>query len=407
MINGQQLKRFFASRKQSTDRTGFRAFKPKPWGGGRLEGGDVQPDDEYSVDENNLPETYVGDNGEVIPLDSKGTFSPPVPGTVIPNPLSNVRADQMFPPSNDGDGNDDENGKYVDQMNSQGTAPTSAGMPASPTSGDVPDGSQPAIDPRMVGRQPYRRSNLDDAVNTNQQALIDAIQAPDKKASKWATAGIVAAELANNVFNPRNPVKVQGWGAVQHDKSVQKALEALTPLQQQQEIANKVDLGRAQSNWIKARPGIEQGKADISQQRADTYAERTANEGQYRRELVSLGKDKADNLKDYRDAIVDLKERGADQSDARIKALQDRITEITRHNKVTEGQGGQKIQISQNTLKQKQSQFDQQLTQKIQQQKQAGTYKRASITAGLDAALKAGTVTKDEYDRIMSQLPPE
>lgn len=77
------------------------------------------------------------------------------------------------------------------------------------------------------------------------------------------------------------------------------------------------------------KPGLEKYKADTGRMRAE-------NDLLYKTETIALGKRKADELKIYRDAIVELKEKGADQYDVRLKQLQEVIDESKRRNQEAE-----------------------------------------------------------------------
>jgi hypothetical protein len=95
--------------------------------------------------------------------------------------------------------------------------------------------------------------------------------------------------------------------------------EAAKMVQQTQSLESA-----AYDNAIKAqRPALDAKKAEILQMRADT-------DKWYKTEQVALGTNKAAELSVYRNAIVDLKERGADSTDARIKLLEDTLDERKR-----------------------------------------------------------------------------
>lgn len=59
---------------------------------------------------------------------------------------------------------------------------------------------------------------------------------------------------------------------------------------------------------------------------------------QYNEDRVRLGKEKADDIKFYRERVLDLQERGYDQKDKQLVQAQQRLNELMRHNKATEGQ---------------------------------------------------------------------
>lgn len=85
----------------------------------------------------------------------------------------------------------------------------------------------------------------------------------------------------------------------------------------------------AETNWQNQRPIIENRKVDVSQAKAEADAK-------YKDEQIKLGTQKANELKIYRDAIIDLKERGADQNDEKIKLLEATLEERKRANREAE-----------------------------------------------------------------------
>jgi hypothetical protein len=90
-------------------------------------------------------------------------------------------------------------------------------------------------------------------------------------------------------------------------------------------------------------------RRSTSQTRAgqlDLNREKEENRKIYQQEKINLGQTVADNNMKYRNQILELRARGLDQGDERIQALQSKIDENVRHNKVTEGQTDKKIKIS-------------------------------------------------------------
>jgi hypothetical protein len=84
-------------------------------------------------------------------------------------------------------------------------------------------------------------------------------------------------------------------------------------------------------------------KVDQVQQRIDVQKMRAEADAEYKEAVVALGQQKADELAGYRSRIIDLKQRGVEQNDARIKILEKNIDDLIRHRKVTEGQGQQRL----------------------------------------------------------------
>lgn len=66
-------------------------------------------------------------------------------------------------------------------------------------------------------------------------------------------------------------------------------------------------------------------------------------DAEYKENLIGLGTEKANNIKSYREAILDLKAQGVRQADKRITALENRIKEEVRHNQATENLTDKKI----------------------------------------------------------------
>jgi low affinity Fe/Cu permease len=81
-----------------------------------------------------------------------------------------------------------------------------------------------------------------------------------------------------------------------------------------------------------------QQKPDIDRAKIDAQRQRDQSTAEYHNNLVTLGKEKADNIKAYRDAIIDLKQQGVDQNDTRIQQAQEKIDELVRSNKAKESE---------------------------------------------------------------------
>lgn len=105
---------------------------------------------------------------------------------------------------------------------------------------------------------------------------------------------------------------------------------------------------RATAEYTSLRPELERTRQDVIRARDEGKRLGTAesndirrmvanNNAIYQRERIELGRDTADNLRDYRDQIVDLKAQGLDQGDERIRQLERRIDETIRHNTTSEG----------------------------------------------------------------------
>lgn len=121
-----------------------------------------------------------------------------------------------------------------------------------------------------------------------------------------------------------------GAGAINRNWNEQRGLDKLIPqLEKDVEQETQQSLKNAQITDTLAKPGDRERELRRKITKDEAVAE-------YQDNQIKLGTKKADELKIYRDAIVDLKERGADQNDTRIKLLEDTIKERGRHNLETE-----------------------------------------------------------------------
>lgn len=126
--------------------------------------------------------------------------------------------------------------------------------------------------------------------------------------------GGVTGTVDENFMHDRRLAKLGG------DVSTATAME-----KQDQELQKG-----AYANAIAAqRPILDRRKVDAASLRADS--DKTYKENQ-----AALGVRKADELKIYQDAIVDLREKGADQNDKRIKLLENTLDERKRSNSEAE-----------------------------------------------------------------------
>lgn len=105
------------------------------------------------------------------------------------------------------------------------------------------------------------QSPLDIEVANAERDYLDAASAPIKKHAPWKDGLLKAGQIFSNALqqtlNKENPqlVPVQGLGRQMHNQGVQRALEKLTPLQQQQSIAQNSRLRKAQIADALAKPG--------------------------------------------------------------------------------------------------------------------------------------------------------
>ena len=114
--------------------------------------------------------------------------------------------------------------------------------------------------------------------------------------------------------------------------------------QDQEKMAQEAQQRDLQNQYLAVKPEVALQTADQKDQqiaqgsrRLDIAAEKNAADAEYKHNLLILGKTKADQINQYRQQILQLKQQGADQNDQRIKILQQRADEAARHNKVAEG----------------------------------------------------------------------
>lgn len=118
-------------------------------------------------------------------------------------------------------------------------------------------------------------------------------------------------------------------------KQDQRELSYLMPRLKQQQQAEDFDRDQ---QYKQSQIDINAIRPDIMQQDADTRAMRAVADAEYKDNLISLGTQKANDVRSYREAIIELRKQGVAQNDRRILALEERIKETIRHNKATEAQ---------------------------------------------------------------------
>lgn len=88
---------------------------------------------------------------------------------------------------------------------------------------------------------------------------------------------------------------------------------------------NQVRLDNARATAMEIKPIQDQERIDIQRLKTEADAE-------YKTNQTALGTRKANELKIYRDAIIELKSKGADQNDKRIELLEKQFEEAKRRN---------------------------------------------------------------------------
>lgn len=99
--------------------------------------------------------------------------------------------------------------------------------------------------------------------------------------------------------------------------------------QKREQDSRKKRKEEAEIDYLEQKPGLAEQKAALAEFKA-------LNDAEYKQNVIALGKEKADEVKANNERIYQLKVRGADQNDQRIKLLEKRNAEIERHNRVTE-----------------------------------------------------------------------
>lgn len=168
-----------------------------------------------------------------------------------------------------------------------------------------------------------------------------------QKQSFWKDFGSKLILGANAFFNPQNAQPIVGWGEYKRKQALgedQANVNRLTALRGE-EAKNRIQ--NANADYLEQKPEIAQAEAIRKQQTTDIAEFKAINDAEYKQNVIALGKDKADELKANNERLFDLKKRGVDQNDQRIKILERRNDEINRHNLETEKQGAAKVQVGQ------------------------------------------------------------
>lgn len=197
----------------------------------------------------------------------------------------------LFDRSNNAPGQDDEDWRVQMRRKNAGAnvmvgndtsapsdnAPTPGTSITRPPAGDDPTNEEVLADaatntPTSIVRRPV--SPLESARQDAENQYVSAIRAPVQKQAWWKDALVKAAQVANNVFNPRNPVPIEGWGTVKHNKQVESAARVLGPLQSQYDTNMADRVKESQANAIPDRLKLQQDALDEKKQHNQTIAQR-------------------------------------------------------------------------------------------------------------------------------------
>jgi hypothetical protein len=152
-----------------------------------------------------------------------------------------------------------------------------------------------------------------------------------------------------------------------------RELGQLVPQVKQQQQAE--DFGRDQK-YKQSQIEINEIKPEIMQKGADTARLRAEADAEYKSAMAELGAQKARDIREYREAIIKLREQGVEQGDARIRLLEKRIEETIRHNKVSE----------------EDNDLNRQSREKVASMKESGATARKGMSVGTISADKARAV---------------
>jgi hypothetical protein len=145
-----------------------------------------------------------------------------------------------------------------------------------PVMTDVPSDRPPIERGSYTGRPPMSEvagmPTLDDRVTTAENAYTSAINERPQHSKWYKNAGIIAAQIVSNMFNPQNQVPIQSWGQQKKQNHIKSALETLQPLEQLQKVQQDKAYRKAQTADLLAKPvdrdAARQQKADAADARA-------------------------------------------------------------------------------------------------------------------------------------------
>lgn len=158
------------------------------------------------------------------------------------------------------------------------------------------------------------------------QVIINSQEKPNA----WKDFGFGALQGLNNYINKTNN-PVQSYTAMKIARKNAPILSQIGMIEHQKKTQEDSAYRKAQTQELYNK------NEDRDLDRQYRY-DKLEIDKDYKTNLISLGKEKADNVRVYQEAIVDLRRQGVLQNDERIKILKERIEETKRHNKATEAQ---------------------------------------------------------------------
>ena len=124
----------------------------------------------------------------------------------------------------------------------------------------------------------------------------------------------------------------------QDRKDLQDLVPKLKYQQDQEKYQQEQKQRDLQNQYYAVRPDVLQQNADTASRKVDVTAQKNAADSEYKQNVLTFGKDKADKIYQLRQRELDLKSRGLDQTDEMLKIRQQIADETARHNQTTEKQ---------------------------------------------------------------------
>ena len=154
--------------------------------------------------------------------------------------------------------------------------------------------------------------------------------------NKWKDVGFgILQGVANAVAGTNKPI--QTYGEVKRDRRVRQLAPQLQMLEDKVKTRQESEKAKLQNRKTIGEIKVLESRPDIMEREISNKEFQSVVNEQYKRDLITLGKEKADEIKANNLRIKAWRDRGLDQTDERIKILRDRNEELKRHNKASEG----------------------------------------------------------------------
>ena len=235
----------------------------------------------------------------------------------------------------------------------------------------------------------------------------------DVKPSPWKDLGAALIQAGNNYFNNKNE-PVRTWGEIQRDKKVAPLAAKLALVRDTKDRGLKTRLTNAQIAKAEGEPERLQAETDRKNRLADVKEFDSIVNAEYKANVISLGRDRADEVKANNQKMFELRQRGVDQNDERIQILKERNAELKRHALVTEGQTDKRITLDQ----QKADQLNKHRASALKiaaarkgsdgspQSKTKIAQAEAALRKSVAKAVKDGVMDEDEAQDILAEGIP-